>query len=207
LGLAWIHAGVGDIQGRDHNGQITEELTSAENAFCLAFGIHLSPYLQAGLGMKYLYYKLADISATGFGFDLGLRSTPVDGLSLGLVVADLNAKYTWNTEEVWDPGTTTYDQFPVNIRCGASYCFLEERLTIATDVAKNEEQTAKVHLGAEFSAYPTLAIRAGLDEDRPTFGAGLSKTLCSTQVQLDYALSFDSVTSEAIHIFGWGFKF
>lgn len=207
MGLAWMHAGVGDIVGRDHNGQPTGELTSSENAFCLAFSVKMVPFLSAGLSMKYLYYKLVDTSATGFGFDVGLFSSPVSNLNLGFLVHDLNAKYTWDTEKVWDKGTTTYDEFPVNTRFGASYLFLQERLTVAADLEKNHKQDLKTHLGAEFSVHPVLMLRAGLEESTPTFGASLIQPISTNTVHLDYALFFDSVTEGSSHIFTLHFQF
>jgi len=207
VGLAWIHAGVADIMGRDYNGQPTGELTSAENAFCLAFSVRMAPFLNVGLGMKYLYYKLVDISASGFGFDVGLFSSPIPNLNLGLLVQDLNAKYTWDTEEVWDRGTTTYDEFPVNFRFGASYGLLQQRLTVAADLEKNQEQDLKTHLGAEFSIHPAMMVRLGLDDGTLVGGASLIKPISTTTVHLDYALFVDSVTEEASHIFTWHFQF
>ena len=207
VGLAWIHAGVDDIEGRDYNGQPTGRLTSAENAFCLAFSARLSPFLNAGLGMKYHHYKLTDISATAFGFDAALFSSPYEGLNLGLVVGDLNAKYTWDTEEVWDRGTTTYDEFPVNVRFGASYRFWQERLLLAADLDKNVKQAAGFHLGGEFRLQPAFTLRAGLDDGAPTFGATLIQPVAGRTMELDYALFFDDVTDQSSHVFGWHFQF
>lgn len=207
VGLAWIHAGVDDIQGRDYNGQITGQLTSAENAFYLTFSNRFVPFLSVGLGMKYLYYKLVDISATGFGFDLGLMSSPIPDLSLGLLIQDLNAQYTWDTAEVWDKGTTTYDEFPVNTRFGASYKLLQQRLTLAADLEKNREQGLKTHLGTEFSIHPSLMARLGLDDGTLVGGASFIKPISGRTLQLDYALFVDSVTEDASHIFTWHFLF
>jgi len=207
VGLAWIHAGVVDIEGRDYNGQPTGQLTSAENAFCLAFGARLSPFLNAGLGMKYHHYKLTDISATAFGFDAALFSSPYQGLDLGLVVGDLNAKYTWDTEEVWDRGTTTYDEFPVNVRFGASYRLWQDRLVLAADLDKNEKQAAGFHLGGQFQLQPAFTLRAGLDDGNPTFGATLVQPVAGRTMELDYALFFDEVTDQSSHVFGWHFQF
>ena len=207
VGLAWIHAGVDDIEGRDYNGQPTGQLTSAENAFCLAFGARLVPYLNVGLGMKYHHYKLTDISATAFGFDAALFSSPYQGLNLGLVVGDLNAKYTWDTEEVWDRGTTTYDEFPVNVRFGASYRMWQDRLVLAADLDKNEKEAAGYHLGGEFQLQPAFTLRAGLDDGNPTFGATLVQPVAGRTMELDYALFFDDVTEQSSHVFGWHFQF
>lgn len=207
VGLAWVHAGVDDIQGRDYNGQPTGELTSSENAFCLAFSVKVTPFLNVGLGMKYLYYKLADVSATGFGFDTGLLSSPIPNLSLGLLVQDLNAKYTWDTEEVWARGSTTYDEFPVNLRLGASYGLFQQRVTLAADLEKNQEQSAKAHLGAELSIDPTLMARVGLDDGTLVAGGSLIKPISARTIHLDYALFVDSVTEETSHIFTWHFQF
>jgi hypothetical protein len=207
VGLAWMHAGVGDIQGRDYNGQPTGTLTSSENAFCLAFSAKMHPLLNVGLTMKYLYYKLTEISATGFGFDVGLMSNPLPHLTLGLLVQDLNAKYTWDTKEIWEQGSTTYDKFPANFRCGASYELLQQKVTLAVDLEKNQEQGAKAHLGAEVSIDPALMVRVGLDDGTLVAGGSLIKPICARTVYLDYALHTDPVTQETSHIFTWHFQF
>lgn len=207
VGLAWIHAGVGDIEGRDYNGQPTGDLTSAENVFCLAFGAQLSPYLNVGLGMKYYYYKLVDISATAFGFDAALSSSPYKGLNLGLVVGDLNAKYTWDTEKIWDRGTTTYDEFPVDVRLGASYELWQDQLVLAAEVDKNERQAATFHLGGEFQLQPAFRLRTGLNDGTMTFGGTLVQPFSGRNMELDYALFFDEVTGGSSHVFGWHFYF
>jgi hypothetical protein len=207
VGLAWIHAGVGNIEGRDYNGQPTGDLTSAENAFCLAFGARLTPYLNVGLGMKYYYYKLVDISATAFGFDAALLSSPYEGLNLGLVIQDLNAKYTWDTKEVWDRGTTTYDEFPVDVRFGASYGMWKDRLALSADVEKNQRQAAAFHLGGEFELQPAFTLRTGLNDGILTFGGTLVQPVSGREMELDYALFFDEVTEESSHVFGWHFQF
>jgi hypothetical protein len=207
VGLAWVHAGVHDIEGRDYNGQPTGNLTSSENAFCLAFSAKMHPLLNVGLTMKYLYYKLTEISATGFGFDVGLLSSPVPNLTLGLLVQDLNAKYTWDTKEVWQQGSTTYDEFPINFRFGASYQLLHQRLNLAVELEKNQEQSAKAHLGAEVSIDPALMVRVGLDDGTLVAGGSLIKPICARTVHLDYALHADSVTEETSHIFTWHLQF
>jgi hypothetical protein len=207
VGLAWIHAGVRDIEGRDYNGQPTGELTSAENAFCLAFGARLTPYVNVGLGMKYFYYKLTDISATAFGFDAALFSSPYKGLNLGLAIQDLNAKYTWDTEEVYDRGTTTYDKFPVNVRFGASYGMWHDRLVLAADLNKNDQQAASFHVGGEFQLQPAFTLRAGLDDGTLTFGGTIVQPISGQNMRLDYALFFDEVADQSSHIFGWHFQF
>ena len=207
VGLAWIHAGVSDIEGRDYNGRPTGDLTSAENVFCLAFGAQLAPYVNVGLGMKYYYYKLVDVSATAFGFDAGLFSSPYEGLNLGLVVGDLNAKYTWDTEQVWDRGTTTYDEFPIDVRFGASYGLWQDRLVLAADVDKNQRQSATLHLGGEVQLQPAFRLRAGLNDGAATFGGTLVQPLSGRNMELDYALFFDEVTGGSSHVFGWHFQF
>jgi len=207
LGLAWVHAGVDDIQGRDYNGQPTGELTSSENAFCLAFSVKMHPLLNVGLTMKYLYYKLTEISATGFGFDMGLLSSPIPNLTLGLLVQDLNSKYTWDTEKVWEQGSTTYDEFPSNFRLGASYRLFQQKVTLAADVEKNQEQSARAHLGAEASIDPSLMVRVGLDHGTLVVGGSLIKPISARTFHLDYALLTDSVTEETSHIFTWHFQF
>jgi len=189
LGFGLIHAGVSGIDGRDRNGNRTEELSTDEFNIFFAFGNRFSERFRVGATLQ-LYqadYLEQTQAARTFALDLGTIVDVTDNLHVGVVVSDLLAKYEWNSA---GGGRTNTDRFPLRIRAGASYVLLEGRLqlsgeiesrTTQRDLRQREivlttggpqtrltEEQRQVHgfrgrIGARYRALDILSFRAGLD--------------------------------------------
>ncbi|MBN1999721.1 hypothetical protein JW935_19355 [candidate division KSB1 bacterium] len=213
--VAWIHAGVDKIDGRDSAGNHIGDFSNSEHAFCLSFALSPASFLSFGLGGKVLYNRFpkiaqedAAITSTGFGLDFGAYVTPVKDVMIGFVVRDNMSKYTWNTDKLWERGTSTTYKFPRVIRTGLAYRIPQQWLLIAADYEDSKEQHRRLHLGAEFS-YPEIgALRIGLDDDMPTFGIGFQTNLLGKKTTVNYAFiasAKDGPGSD--HYFTWTFSF
>ena len=55
VGLAWIGAGVDNIDGRNSSGQPTSNLSTSENAYMFSFAQSMLPWLSLGLNVKYFF--------------------------------------------------------------------------------------------------------------------------------------------------------
>ena len=74
LSFGIINAGVGDIQGRDRDGDVTEKYSTSENAFAFSFGLKMSDDLSIGVTTKILYYSLfSEVSSTTDQFPIRKR--------------------------------------------------------------------------------------------------------------------------------------
>ena len=213
LHLGWIYAGVDNIDGRNSRGEHYGSFSNSENAFTFGFAIQPMSMLSLGFTTKILYSRfprmtLQDESLTskGLGFDVGALVTPLPGLSLGIVVKDLRSKNSWNTENVWDRGTTTYDEFPTILRVGIAYRLLADQLLLAADFEDNKKQPGKLHLGIEYSPLKTLFLRAGISSTEPAFGFGYLFKIWRFNSALDYAYAADEVAPAGEHIFSWSFR-
>lgn len=119
-----IHGGVSGIDGRDGSGYHTEDYSTNEYAFFLAFGTRFTERLSAGIGLR--IYR-ADLfngvdSPTSLGISLGLTGKLSEQFAVGLAVDDLLAKYDWDTSGLLgDAGSQTTDKFPVRLRAGAAF--------------------------------------------------------------------------------------
>ncbi len=188
-----IHAGVSGIDGRDGSGYHTEELSTDEFAFFLAFGTRMGERLTGGIALQLFradYYEgLAPVNS--IGIDLGLTARVTDALSLGLTVDDLLARYSWDTAAIYgEGGNRTSDRFPARLRFGGAYELMggrarvvaeyESRITSAEvrtrSVASSggapletrpSEQLrlhdSRLRVGAEYRPADVFALRAGLD--------------------------------------------
>jgi len=119
VALGWLHAGIDNIDGRDSDGNHTQTFSDSQNGFMFAFGVQVLDNLNLGIGGTILREDLVDISATGFGLNLGIIYKPLPFLTTGASIRDMNAQYTWNSGSLFDFGSTTTNDFPTVYTAGA----------------------------------------------------------------------------------------
>ncbi|MCK5739429.1 hypothetical protein KAH55_09615 [bacterium] len=207
--VSWINAGVKNIDGRDTNGEVYDTFSFSENVFNFGFSIQPSKYVAIGFVGKLLYSRFPRVedddgalSSNGFAFDVGVLVRPLPCLSVGIVAKDLRAKYTWNTENVWSRGTTTYNDFLETLRVGIAWRGLQDRLLIAADFADNKKQDPKYYFGAEYRVLPEFLLRAGLDAGHPAAGMGYAFAVSRYIFVLDYAYIVDMISPSGEHVMG-----
>lgn len=214
LALAWVHAGVDNIDGRDGSGNDIGTFSNSEHAFYLSFAISPAPMLSIGLSGKVLYNRFpgiaqedAAVTSTGFGMDVGAFLTPIRNLMIGAVIRDNMSKYTWNTDKLWERGTSTTYKFPKVMRGAVAYRIPSEWLLVSAEVENSKEQNPRYHFGAELSNKHLGALRLGWDDGAPTFGLGFSAQLFGRQTGLHYAFVAADEAPRSDHIFSWTFVF
>jgi hypothetical protein len=216
VGLGWLHAGVGDIDSRDFDGNPLETIDMSSNLFLFSFG--LQPHKKVGIGVtaKVIYETFGKIGnddravdGDGFGVDAGVFAQPIEHLSVGAQVKDIGSKTTWNTSNYWSQGTSKTDNWPLQYRFGAAY----QRWGYlgAVDVESSEEGETRLHGGLE-GTYPitpkqSVAGRIGYDDGAAAFGVGLGFTvwrLCST---LDFTYVLEDIAPDDATTITWGIQF
>lgn len=212
--LGWINSGVKNIDGRDMDGRPIGTLSNSENAFYFSFA--LMPYQRVSLGFsaKVLYNRfpsLAEdgraITAKGFGMDFGALIRPLDNLSLGVLMRDMGSKYTWNTEKLWERGTTRVDRFPRGFRVGVAFQLPKEGVIGALDLEKNQKQQWRYHLGFEVTSNDKMTFRGGLNNGEFSFGVGFKYQVFKKISKLDYAYVINKVVAQGDHLLSWSFLF
>lgn len=199
--LQWLDYGadgdpnVTDVDGTQDNGawDAGERLlidpgrirlfSNSEMALFLSHARSLTGSLAAGASAKVVRKTLDDHDAWGFGFDLAARFDAGRGLALGANLQDAFGTYL-----SWDTGRR--ETISPNLKLGAAWTrdvsFPRGRFLAAADLDVRFEGrrtaatwwvgdrlSADPHLGGELQV-GLLALRAGLDVDRPTLGVGLS---------------------------------
>jgi len=214
IAAGWIHAGVDNIDGRDFSGNHTMDYSYSENAFYLSFAVQPHDKLGIGISAKYLQNSIPDLeqngdalSTTGFGIDVGVYFQALENLSLAAAVHDINSSYTWNTDQVYDRGTSITDDFPMVYRLSAAYTLPQDWAMFVVDVENSDKQDVRLHVGAEFTYADVGALRVGWDEDQPTFGLGFFFNIYERPAVINYAFvpGLDGISAD--HIFSWTFKF
>lgn len=221
--LAWIRAGVDDIDGRDTDGRHFDDLSNSENAFIFSFGLNPVKRLSLGLSVKIIWNRFPDIgiagetvSATGAGFDFGVLFSPIDWLSLGVAVKEINSKYRWNTEDIFgEDGSETINEFPKIARYAVAFKLPRvPDLTLAFDyeqLYRDKLLETKIddrfHLGAEGVFKQTFVVRVGFDDGSLTAGGGYEFGLLGKMSQLNYSFTSPGDRPEEEHVFTWVFQF
>jgi hypothetical protein len=214
LSVSWIHAGVDNIDARDSDGEKYASLSSAENAFNLAFALQPHPRAAFGLGLRVVMNRFAGVtqnngslSSNTVGFDLGTLIVPIEGVRVGFAVRNINLKYSWNTQDVYERGTTNFDKFPSAMQVGVAVSRLAPWLTVTADYEKREFRDGALHVGALANYRHSVQVRLGLNESQPTFGAGYAFGLFGKKSELHYAFVTHPESVDGDHVFGWAFIF
>ncbi len=188
LGVGLTFLNQGTAEGRDTFNEVTESFSNNQFAFLGAFGMDITPQLAGGGTLKIVNQTMMSLSATGFGFDLGLMYHPFPFLNLGLSFQNLLAP-SIKLKEV-------ADVYPMNMTLGIATKLWGDRLKADVDLAKNMDQDQlKVRFGLEGSPMHNVFVRAGYDLQEFTGGLGYRYS----DIQLDYAIGFLTEDESLLH--------
>jgi len=214
LALSWIYAGVDNIDGRDSDGEHTGLLSNSENAFSLSFGLSPIDMIGVGLTAKVLYNRIPDMGYDGsavsdftLGMDFGILVKPLPFLSLGLMIKNLNAKYEWKTEKVYEKDIEKIDRFPRTYRGGIAIFLPYKQMLVAVDLEDNNQQHGKYYVGIEAQPISNVVVRTGLNNGNFAGGAGYQFHIFKRRAHIQYALVTKDYDVSSEHVFSWTFMF
>lgn len=211
ISFGLINAGVGSIDGRDADGFHTEDYSTFENQFFLAFSNRVDPRVSIGIGVKLYYSKLFDqVKSTTVGFDGGICIRATDELTIGGVIQDINSKYKWDSKSLYDVnGKTTEDKFPTLQRIGLAYLVPGTGGLISGEFEHSSEGTNVIRVGAEYTLTENFAARGGVDRwdfssdatgIKPTFGFTVKNSFNGWSPAISYAYIIESFAPAGMHI-------
>jgi hypothetical protein len=216
VGVGWIHASVSDIDSRDYDGEPLEAIDMSSNLFQFGFGIQFHDKVGAGIGVKKIYEtfgKIGDdessVNGDGFGIDAGIFAKPLEDVTLGAQIKDVNSKTTWNTTNYWSQGTSKTDEWPLQYRFGFAYN--RQGILAAFDLEGSQENEVKAHAGVEgrtnISDHQWIAGRLGLDGGDVNFGAGFGFAFWKVLSKVDLVYTLESVAPDDAVAISWGVEF
>ena len=213
LGIAWISAGTDKIDGRTSSGEHTQYLSTSEDAFMISFAQRILPWFSAGLNIKILKHQLPmntmDLSGKGMGMDFGVFIRTEKGANLAFMVQDLNSRYHWKTDKIFERGKEYVEQFPTLYRVGTTFHYGKAYVAADGGMIMNGKELLgyTIRIGGEYPYMDHYFIRAGLGNGRMSVGVGLDWSLLKdNDAKLDYAFVFENPAGSA-HIFTYAFTF
>ena len=186
IGLSSSFLSFGDLQGRDSEGNETTIFRPYDLAVILSYALNFSNAIAFGANAKFLREQIADETGNGIAFDFGaLYTFPQMPLSLGFNAQHLGPRVRF-IEEAFG--------LPVTFRLGAAYRFLNDALTLTSDIIRPSDNDIAIAAGAGYTIANILQLRTGYNYQigGNDLGAisgltgGFGLTL--RQFQVDYAL-------------------
>lgn len=192
---AWLDAngnGIFDDNTRPDYDKVTY-FNAADWAFFFSYAKRATASLSYGASVKVIRRDLADQSATGIGFDVGLLYSPAENLFIGA-----NAQDITTTLLAWTTGRN--ELISPTIKMGAAYLLsaLNGQFAPTVDIDMRFENrrfasaahvgpiSLDPHVGLEFDYRETVALRVGYsDVKQITVGAGLHLS----KVDIDYSFA------------------
>ena len=184
MALSLVRMGIDDIHftelpdplqppSTDNRPLIASTEQSADYALYLSGSRRLGTRLSLGLSAKAIYRQVASINAYGFGLDLGVRYQLSHQIALAANVRDATT-----TPIVWNTDST--DRIQPSLLLGVAYAIpIAEGQTTALLATRSggDASTATddipLNAGLEYR-HRYIALRAGLEEGRQSFGLGLT---------------------------------
>lgn len=211
LSFGIINAGVRHIDGRDGDGNQTEEYATTENQFSLAFSNQITNGVSIGIAAKLYYARLfEEVSSTTVGFDVGFAARITDEVTIGGVIKEIGSKYKWETSTIYGTnGRTSTDKFPTIGRFGVSYTLPDRSGLVSGEFETSGGLYDALKFGAEYNFNEHVTVRAGIDRwslssrdtgPKPTFGFTVSNAFEALTPSLTYAFIAEPVAPTGIHI-------
>jgi len=200
FGVSWVNYQVGQIEARDREGVVTGKFSNAENALLISCGKTLHPALALGGGVKLLRHDLAQRSASGIGYDLGVLFKPSEIFALGGSWQNLRTQIRWN-----DPNRRRETFLPrqrVGVQIKPASAF-----QVSVDYEMAARQPGKFHVGGELFFGSFAGLRLGNDNGAMTFGASVLTHSSRQNFSLEYGLRRDPVDQSFAHQFALILKF
>jgi hypothetical protein len=212
ISFGLINAGVSNIDGRDNDGNHTENYSTYENQFFLSFSNKVHERVSLGVTVKLYHSKLFnEVKSTTVGFDVGACILILDNLTAGIAVQDIGSKYIWDTKKIYpDPyGTTTTDHFPNLRRIGLAYSIPKLYSLITAEFENSSEGTNILRGGVEVNPMEYLSLRCGIDRidfsdeatgAKPSFGFAIKKKIGEYIPNLSYAFIAEPFAPHSYHM-------
>ena len=208
LSLGWLQSGTGNLHSYNSIGEDTGEINHSAHAIYGSFSRQFTDRFSVGVTIKVLLEYINDgsssfdYSSKGVGGDVGIFYQATDELGLGVVYKDIGSKLKANTENIFERGGTTIDDFPRLLRFGAFYHTPVEWLNAAYDIEVSSRGQYDHHMGFEALHGENLALRFGMTVIDA--GSPLSNTFVS---HLDYAFISSIEDEGSSHLFSWEIYF
>ena len=194
IGVTMLSLGSGDFEQTNELNEPLGTFSENEMAFLISASKAVSPRFAVGANLKVIRQSVEEFGATGVGGDLGVLYDLTPQIRVGASILNLGG-----------PNLTlrdTQESYPSLFRWGATAQLMNGRALVSAQLDHSSGFGTGFHGGTEFWLYPSIALRAGYDENAPA--GGMSYRFPSG-LRVDYALSDQELGVS--HRLGVSFRF
>ncbi|HZL84805.1 MAG TPA: PorV/PorQ family protein [Candidatus Krumholzibacteria bacterium] len=187
LAIGYQRLDVSDIERVDERNRVLGSFDNAESSLLVGYGRNVGPLVALGASLRVVQQAVDDASDASVGLDLGIAlqrefgSPALHRLSLGATLQNaVEPRLRLAEDDVHDPRS---------LKLGLGYGGAKGPIAwvLATDLDLPSAADLRPGVGLEVSYHGMLSLRGGLDDNRPTFGLGVSYR----NIRFDYALRND----------------
>jgi hypothetical protein len=126
----------------------------------------VSPAIDVGITLKFIYDKIDTYSASAIMVDAGLVHHPInEKIKVGLSLRNLGRQITYYTGEKYS------ESLPFTFAAGLSYKFAPKMMA-AMDISKPKGSNLTVKFGMEYKLHPMLFLRGGYNSNSADWRTG-----------------------------------
>ncbi len=172
--------------------------------------------LSIGGNFRWMRQKIAELAMNNWSLDVGtLYYTGYRSLRVAIAARNFgpDSKFGGWSEEYQTESDNV--RMPLDLRAGIAMDFLDEKdsphlITVVIEGDHPNDGREKFHIGASYTFDNIFSVRGGYkfnyDEQRFTFGAGVSYPVAGVLSTINYAyVDFGALTQ--VHMFSLGFSF
>jgi hypothetical protein len=178
VGFTMLALNSGGFEKTNELNESLGEFKQSDMAFLISASKAINPKLSVGANIKIVRQTLEEFNASGVGADLGVMYSVTPRLTLGASVLNIGGP-TLNAREV-------DEQFPVEMRGGVGFGYLNGRGLLSAEVDHRNGPGATFRLGTEVWLYEAFGFRAGYFESEP---AGGFSYRMNPALQFDYGMA------------------
>lgn len=158
VGMSIVFLTQGKLEGRDENRQKTSTFEASDLAVTLSYAGKFNTSIRWGAGAKLIRQNIADESAGGAAFDLGmLYQPPIQNTMVGFSLLNIGPPMKFIDQRY---------KLPLTMAVGVGYNLLKT-LTFALDIKSNiYDKKTDVSFGTEYFPLNILSVRLGYIETK-----------------------------------------
>ncbi len=164
LGIGATYLNYGSFEGYDLDNQPSGSYSANAMVISSSVGIGLTERFSIGLTGKFLSEKLDQSTANSYAFDVGALYR-TGRISFGSQVSNIGTGLKYKNDKF---------PLPTSISAGIAMTLLDNKLRIATDISKPNDNAASIHQGLEYCYENTIFMRTGYNHRFTDFESGQS---------------------------------
>jgi tetratricopeptide (TPR) repeat protein len=167
LGATLYRFSSGSIDGFSSSDMKLNSFSVNEYKFSFSYARDIINNFYAGMNFNVYTFNLSDLNSTGIGFDAGVLYEPFSFLRVGLMVHNL-IKPLFSMK-------VSNEDLPQRYFMGLllKNSISDFNLSFTSDFILGERENFKIKSGAEINWKKIIAARAGFDDGRLSYGAGI----------------------------------